>query len=152
MRKNYKRLSAYLEQHEEDKKAEAALKAVTAEMSAMQKAYHVTWDDARKYMMYLKDQAGVSSVFALTRAEDIWSGVEKVLFGRAKKLHFKKRGDLPELRAKQNKVAIIFLVKDNRLCFRCSDIGKEAFCAKSLDKFQQSEVASIVKYMNDNLE
>ena len=149
LRKNYKRLSAYLEQHEGDKKAEAALKAVTAEMSAMQKAYHVTWDDARKYMMYLKDQAGVSSVFALTRAEDVWSGVEKVLFGKAKKLHFKKRGDLPELRAKQNKVAIIFLVEDNRLRFRCSDIGKEAFCAKSLDKFQQSEVASIVKYMNN---
>ena len=37
------------------------------------------------------------SVFAITRAEDIWKGVEKVIYADGKMLRFSKRGELPIL-------------------------------------------------------
>ena len=45
-------------------------------MAQMQEQYHVTWDFCRTKMMELKDQYNIPSIFALSRAEDIWQAVE----------------------------------------------------------------------------
>jgi len=145
LQKAYGNLSERLEQHPHDKESAAELKAIAAQMSEMQKQYHVTWDDAYTYMIYLKDRAGFGSVFALTRAEDIWSGVGKVLFSGADNIHFKKRGCLPEIRAKQPNRGIVLSVKEGKLYFKCSDIG--IFTYKQPDKFQSDEITAVLKYL-----
>lgn len=144
LQKDYGELTELLKRDPDDKAAAKARIEITSKMSEMQKAYHVTWKDARTYMQYLKDQDGLNSVFALSRAEDIWSGVEKVLFSGAEQIHFKKRGDLPEIRAKQVNRGIILYVIDGRLYFKCLDIGKEKFTIANLDKFQQDEIDRIL--------
>lgn len=147
LQKAYGKLSEIVKSHPDNKAVVSKLKAVTNKMSDMQKEYGVTWADARTYMMYLKDRAGLNSIFSLTRAEDIWSGAEKVIFGGADTIHFKKRGILPEIRAKQPNRGIVISVNDNQLYFKCSDIGKEAFTYKQLDKFQADEVSNVLKYL-----
>lgn len=74
LQKAYGKLSEIVKSHPDNKAVVSKLKAVTNKMSDMQKEYGVTWADARTYMMYLKDRAGLNSIFSLTRAEDIWSG------------------------------------------------------------------------------
>ena len=54
----------------------------------------------RTKMMELKKSI-IFSVFALFRAEDIWSAIETILYSSGRKVTFQKRGDLPEIRAKQ---------------------------------------------------
>ena len=70
-------------------------------MNEMQKSYHVTWEYCRNTMKTLRLKYEQTSVIALSRAEDIWTAVSKVLYSDGERLHFKKRGDLSELRAKQ---------------------------------------------------
>lgn len=92
-------------------------------MSEMQEFYHVTWEFCRKQMESIKESYGVPSVFALTRAEDIWRSVEKVLYSDGKYLHFRKRGDLPEIRAKQASRAIVIKSSDSGLVFKYRDLN-----------------------------
>lgn len=145
--KDYGKLSEQLKNHPDDKAAKAERRETAARMTGLQKQYHVTWEDARRYMVYLKSRDGIDSIFALTRAEDIWSGVEKVLYSGADKIHFKRRGDLPEIRAKQPNRGIVITVKDGRLWFSCSAIGKESFTNLPPDKFQSDELAAVLRYL-----
>lgn len=106
------------EAHRQDQ----ALKALAAEMGAMQEQYGLTWDACRKEMIRIQERYGVGSVFALSQAEDVWSGVEQCLYCGADRLHFHKRGDLPAIRAKQQERGILFGIgqKDHMGGFRIS--------------------------------
>ena len=64
--------------------------SIVKAMAQMQDRYHVTWDFCRTKMMELKDQYNIPSIFALSRAEDIWQAVETTLYANGKSLHFKK--------------------------------------------------------------
>ena len=75
---------------------------ITNSMNQMRESYQVTWDFCRTKMMELKEKYHLQSIFALSRAEDIWAAIETILYSSGRKLHFKKRGDLPEIRAKQS--------------------------------------------------
>ena len=75
---------------------------LTNSMNKMRESYQVTWDFCRTKMMELKEAYHLQSIFALSRAEDIWAAIETILYSSGRKLHFKKRGDLPEIRAKQS--------------------------------------------------
>lgn len=77
------------------------LSAIGKEMATMQKQFGVTWDALRIYSADTASKYGIPSVFALTRAEDIWRGIEKVLYRDGRKTGFRKRGSLPMMRAKQ---------------------------------------------------
>ena len=46
-------------------------------LNEMQKQYDVTWDFYRKSMIFIGKKYNVDAVFALTKAEDIWRGMEK---------------------------------------------------------------------------
>lgn len=149
LQKAYGRLSEQLKKSPDDKGIAARRDEIGSEMEKMQGEYRITKDDARHYMEYLGRKAGLDSVFALARFEDIWAGVEKVLHHGADSIHFKKRGDLPEIRAKQFNKAIIISVKDGKLYFKCQSISDEKFSYKPLDKFQSDEVNAVIAYLKN---
>jgi len=90
-------------------------KDIGKQMSQMQEDYNVTWDYCRTSMIPIKDKYGIDSVFALTKAEDIWRAVEKCLFSDGETIHFAKWGDLPCIRAKQNNRGIVIKSKQMNL-------------------------------------
>ena len=83
-------LSAIQKKHRQELLAE--LKSAGDSMKEMQEAYQVTWDFCRKTMEHLRLSYGQPSIFALSRAEDVWSAVSKVLYSDGDSLHFRKRG------------------------------------------------------------
>ena len=93
MRKNYdqlmrtKRYRKLLKLYgsTEDKKKR---KYLAGQLNEMQKQYDVTWDFCRKSMIYIGKKYNVDAVFALTKAEDIWRGMERCLYGNGNILHF----------------------------------------------------------------
>ena len=91
------------------------LTSVTAQMQEMQELYSVTWDFCRREMDKIKDIYHINSIFAKSKAEDVWSGVKKCLYGDGNTIHFKKYGDYPEIRAKEIKrgISVYPIVSDN---------------------------------------
>ena len=114
------------------------------QLNEMQQAYHVTWEYCRTSMIPIGKKYGIGSVFALTKAEDIWRGVEKCLYGNGNTIHFSKYGELPCIRAKQINRGIPVSVKDDKLQFK---LGKTAFGIQVNDRFQQDEVDAILTYL-----
>lgn len=120
LKKQYRDLSQKIEKEEDTKKqAELAAKKmeVANEMNSMQKACNATWDFARKQMEQIAKEMNLHSVFALSTAEDVWSGVEAILYRDGEHLSFKKKGDLPCIRAKQMERGIPIACKNNKLSF-----------------------------------
>ena len=114
------------------------------QLNEMQKSYHITWDYCRKSMIPIGKKYGIDAIFALTKAEDIWRGVEKCLYGNGKDIHFSKYGELPCIRAKQINRGIPISVKDNKLQFK---FNKVVFGIQVKDRFQQDEVNAILSYL-----
>ena len=117
-------------------------------MNEMQKSYHVTWEYCRNTMKTLRLKYQQPSIFALSRAEDIWTAVSKVLYSDGDRLHFKKRGDLPELRAKQIHRGIVGSMKNGSLGFH---YGKLTFPVKRKEKdfWLMDELEAVVAYLKD---
>ena len=149
MRKNYdqlmrtKRYRKLLKLYgsTEDKKKR---KYFAGQLNEMAKQYDVTWDFCRKSMILIGKKYNVDAVFALTKAEDIWRGMEKCLYDNGNILHFSKYGDLPCIRAKQINRGIPVFVKDNKLQFK---LGRTVFGIKINDRFQTDEVNAILDYL-----
>ena len=88
---------------------------VSKQMEAMQKECNVTWDYARKQMEEIAKEMDLNSIFALTIAEDVWRGVETILYRDGERLSYKKKGDLPCIRAKQIERGIPLTCKEGKL-------------------------------------
>lgn len=54
----------------------------------MQKQYNVTWDHCRNAMIHIGKKYSIDAVFALTKAEDIWRGIENVFITMVKRFIF----------------------------------------------------------------
>ena len=119
-------------------------KDLADQLNEMQKAYNVTWDHCRRSMIPIGRKYGIDAVFALTKAEDVWRGIEKCLYGNGKAIHFSKYGELPCIRAKQINRGIPISVKDDRLQFK---LGKTAFGIQVNDRFQQDEADAVLTYL-----
>ena len=127
MRKNYdqlmrtkkyrKLLKLYGNTEDKDKR-----KTLANQLNDMQKSYNVTWDFCRTSMIPIGKKYSIDAVFALTKAEDIWRGMEKCLYGNGNTVHFSKHGDLPCIRAKQISRGIPISVRNDKLQFK---LGKE---------------------------
>ena len=149
MRKNYDQLMRTKKYRKllklygstEDKKKR---KTLAEQLNEMQKQYNVTWDYCRTAMIPIGKKYGIDAVFALTKAEDIWRGMEKCLYDNGNTIHFSKYGDLPCIRAKQINRGIPMSVKDNKLQFK---LGKSVFGIKINDRFQTDEVNAILNYL-----
>ncbi len=96
-----------IETEEEQEQQDQDREAVSQLLAEDQKKWRVTFDDLRRYTQSRYQNLKLNAQIALTVAEDVWSGVEKVLYSDGKHLHFKKRGDLPILRGKQVDRAIM---------------------------------------------
>ena len=81
---------------------------LTNSMNKMRESYQVTWDFCRTKMMELKETYHLQSIFALSRAEDIWAAIETILYLSGRKLHFKKRGDLPKKKKRQHTKTLLW--------------------------------------------
>ena len=96
--KQYRRLQ---NMYAKAKKDEKQLNVIATKMADMQKSYHVTWEFCRKSMSEINKKYKINSIFALSKAEDVWQAIEKCLYSNGKSIHLKKYGDYPEIRAKQ---------------------------------------------------
>ena len=90
-------------------------KELAKQLNDMQKQYNVTWDCCRTAMIPIGKKYGIDAAFALTKAEDIWRGMEKCLYGNGRIIHFSKYGELPCIRAKQINRGIPMSVKNDTL-------------------------------------
>ena len=92
MRKNYDQLMRTKKYRKllklygstEDKKKR---KTLAEQLNEMQKQYNVTWDYCRTAMIPIGKKYGIDAVFALTKAEDIWRGMEKCLYDNGNTIH-----------------------------------------------------------------
>ncbi len=125
-------------------KEKAKQKVLANQLKEMQKRYQVTWNVCRTSMIPIGKKYGIDAVFALTKAEDVWCGMEKCLYGNGKRLHFSNYGELPCIRAKQRNRGIPISVKENRLQLK---LGKILFGIQIKDRFQQEEVNAILSYL-----
>lgn len=141
--KRYRKLKALYGKAVEN--SDKALKShLSAQMKAMLDDHGVSWDYCRRAMIPIRKKYHLPSVFALTRAEDIWKGVEKVIYADGKMLRFSKRGELPILRAKQ--IERIITVKNiaGRLVLSC---GGMTFSPIVSDRFEEEEVLAMLSYL-----
>ena len=124
-------------------------KKYAAQLNEMQSQYDVTWEFCRKSMIHIGKKYSVDSIFALTKAENIWTGVEKCLYGNGKTLRFSKYGNYPCIRAKQINRGIPISFKNETLVGK---IGKIKFTVKQKtdDKFQQDELLAVLRYMDNS--
>lgn len=151
MRKNYdqlmrtkkyrKLLKLYGNTEDKDK-----LKALANQLNDMQKSYNVTWDFCRTSMIPIGKKYSIDAVFALTKAEDIWRGMEKCLYDNGKITHFSKYGELPCIRAKQINRGITMFVEDGKLRFK---LRKMQFGIHVNDRFQSDEVNAVLSYLEN---
>lgn len=138
--KQYRKLLAlYGKTEDKDKK-----KSLTQQLNEMQQMYHVTWNFCRSSMIYVRKKYDVDSIFALTKAEDVWRGIEKCLYGNGKIIHFAKSNDLPCVRAKQTNRGILMSVEENGLVFKFQGIK---FGLKDNDRFQKDEIYAVSHYL-----
>ena len=121
-------------------------KYLSEQLNEMQKQYDVTWDFCRKSMIFIGKKYNVDAVFALTKAEDIWRGMEKCLYGNGNILHFSKYGDLPCIRAKQINRGIPMFVEDGKLRFK---LRKMQFGIQVNDNFQSDEANAVLSYLEN---
>lgn len=122
-------------------------KDLANQLNDMQKAYNVIWDFCRASMIHIGKKYNINAVFALTKAEDIWQGVKKYLYGNGKTLHFSKYGELPCIRAKQISRGISICIEDDKLRFK---VRKIEFGIQVNDRFQSDEVSAVLAYLNNS--
>jgi len=138
----YGRASDSLKANPTDEEMLAEKKRLGSEMQAMQKEYRVTFEALREKMIYIQKRNVLPSVFALTRAEDIWRGMENILYHGAAKLHFSARGQLPIVRAKQMRGAITARLQDGRIVFSAGVIGRFSYIQP--DQWQADELSAVI--------
>lgn len=147
LKRLYGRIFDKLKSDPTNKKLLEEKKHLGNEMQAMQKEFHVTFEALREKMIYLQKRDGLQSVLALTRAEAIWQGMEKILYHGASKLHFSARGRLPIVRAKQMRKAITAKVVDGRIIFSAGSIGKFSYIRP--DQWQTDEVCAVTAFLQN---
>ncbi len=119
-------------------------KDLARQFNEMQTEYNVTWDFCRTSMIPIGKKYGIDSIFALTKAEDVWHGIEKCLYGDGETIHFSKYGELPCIRAKQINRGIPMSVKNNKVQFK---LGKTTFGLQINDRFQTDEINAVLSYL-----
>ena len=133
----------------EIKRLEKERKKIASAMETMQKEFGVTKSAAEKTSGKLAAQYGINSIFAQSRAQDIWSGCEKILFSDGQTLHFKKRFDLPVIRARQDNRGIVIKLVKGELRFSIKGLCDFGVKIPKDDIFLQEEYQALVRYLSD---
>ena len=173
MKKNYEQLTrtkkyrCLQDMYAKAKKADnkEQMKIIASKMNEMQKLYNLTWEYCQKAMVKINKQYQLNSIFALSKAENVWRAVEKCLFSDGKTIHFKKYWDYPEIRARQRNRGIVISSDNNGMKFKLGDIvmypiinkpkhmktrrGNNIKAIESHDIFAEMEVESVIKYLEN---
>ena len=128
------------------KELKLKLKEISFALNNMQKEYNVTWNYCRNSMIMINKKYKINSIFALTKAEDVWRSIEKLLYSDGKRVHFFKKGDLPVIRAKQIERGITLKEEKGNLKFGISGI---TFKPIIKDTFEKDEVYQIINYLRN---
>lgn len=148
--RNYRSLSQRYQnlKNSKDKKKRDELNSIAKEMLEMQSKHHLTMTDVVEEEQKLYKRYEIPAVFALTLAEDVWSGIKKVLYSDGKSLRYHAKDRLISLRSKQYNNAILFKVKEGDLFFT---FNRKTFgyLHRKEDTFQQEEVAAIVNWLEN---
>ena len=132
------------------KKLEAEREKTASKMSDAQKQFGLTFTDIRALTEAKASAYCVGSIFALTRGEDIHAALESVLYGEGRHLHYKKRGDLPIIRAKQTNRGITFHInEEGQLSFSMDGIGAFGVHIPQDDLFLQEEYNKLLNFLLD---
>lgn len=121
-------------------------KEIRVQFDEMQLKYNLTWDYCRKAMIRIGKKYSLNSICALTKAEDVWRGIEKCLYSNGKTIHFTKYGDLPSIRAKQINRCIPISVNNNTLQFKFDSI---VFGIQVKDRYIKEEVDAVLAYLSE---
>ena len=141
--KKYKKLkSLYAKSYKA--KDHAKCKHIALQLNELYESYNLTKRYCVKAMIPLGKKYQIGSVFALTKAEDVWKGVEKCLFSKGRTLRFSKYNELPVIRAKQNCTGIILKEENDKLQFK---FNGNTFGVAIKDGFEKDEVNSILEFM-----
>lgn len=122
-------------------------KEYAKQLEDLYKQFNVTWEHCRLSMQEIRKKYGIDSVFALTRAEDVWRGVQKCLYSTGKYLHYMSKGEYPVIRAKQLDRGLPIYQYNNAFYV---GLGKDLMFQPILkDRFLREEAASIVNYLRN---
>lgn len=125
-------------------------KRISKEFEELREQYELTKSHCTKAMEDIAKRYDLLAVFGLTLAEDVWEGVEKVLFKEGRRLHFHKREDLPGLQAKQSDRAIVMKEQNGELRFKLGDL---TFGLKKkpeeMDRFEMDEIEAILTFLRN---
>lgn len=98
-------------------------------------------------MIHIGKKYNIGSVFALTKAEDVWRGMEKCIYDNGKTIHYSKHEELPCVRAKQINRGISVFVEGDKLRFK---LGNIRFGIQVNDRFQSDEVNAVLFYLKNS--
>lgn len=129
---------------------EKSLEKITKQMRKMQKEFKVTKTECVNAMQKIKDRYGLNSIFALSKAEDIWRGVESCLYRDGKTLRFSKKGELPAIKGKQISRGITLTVENDSFIFHVETLGGTKRLSLPViikDRFQRDEANAILQYL-----
>lgn len=152
LQKDYAWNAEHLKKLEKDSPAYKAcsrkLSAIGKKMSAMQKAYGVTWEDVRKSASRAAADYSIPYVFALTRAEDIWRGAEKILYQGAESIGFRRWGDFPVMRAKRiDRQIMLGTTPTGELEVRMTGFAPMRLIIPRKDWFLTDEAEAILRFL-----
>lgn len=143
-----------------EKELKAKQKTLYDEKESMLKEFNVTFDFIRKMGEKLnqKKYQKPDAVTTWSISDNIWSGMEKVLYSNGKTLSFYKKGKFPTLQGKQAERCIILKYNDefkkpqkNKPLGWYVSFKKESFPLKikENDLFVEETLSHILKYMED---
>lgn len=142
-----------------EKDLKAKQKALYDEKESMLKEFEVTFDFIRKMGEKLNQNKyqKPDAVTTWSISDNIWSGMEKILYSDGKKLSFYEKGKFPTLQGKQAERCIILKYNDELnpqknkplgwyVSFQKNDFP---FKIKANDLFVEETLSHILKYMEE---
>ncbi|MBQ7524649.1 MAG: hypothetical protein IJT08_03520 [Alphaproteobacteria bacterium] len=126
----------------------ANLSKINKELNKLRRENGVTLSATCKVGESLRSKYSINSIFVQARCEAIWRACETVLFGNGTKLHFKKRFDLPIIRAKQCNRGIPIKIDENgELVFSNDVLGEFRVLVPEKDLFLKDEYSALCRFL-----
>ena len=152
------------------KQLQLNLDLINKDLNYLIKLYKLTFEDVRLLSIEISKKYNLGSIYVLTEIENIYKGIEKVLYSDGKQLHFKKKGNLPTLRAKQSNRGIIPFIgnnnelkikfgntqNDKQLTFELNFKDNDTFVLEELELIKENLTnpnindLAIMQYIKDN--
>lgn len=119
-------------------------------MSRLQEKYGVTRKAVDEELSRSISTQKIGSIFLQTLGNAIWDSVSSVLFEGAHHVHFRKYGDLPEIRGKQIERGItVHLNKKGEIEFHMDGVSSFRPRVPGDDLFLQEELAKLTDFLLD---